>query len=120
MWHASVLPSSHSGLTQGEYQLSSVRLEVFVAQRALLGTGLLGSGMVRRLLKNGERVTVWNRSGEKARALEKDGATAAASPADAVRHADRIHVVLSDDRVVDALLEQIVPALKPNAIVIDH
>jgi 3-hydroxyisobutyrate dehydrogenase len=91
-----------------------------VAQLALLGAGLLGSGMVRRFLKNGRRVTVWNRSAEKARALEKDGATAAASAADAVRGADRVHIVLSDDRVVDAVLEQIVPALKPGAIVIDH
>jgi 3-hydroxyisobutyrate dehydrogenase len=91
-----------------------------VAQLALLGTGLLGSGMVRRLLKKDARVTVWNRSPDKARALEKDGATAAASAADAVKGADRIHIVLSDDRVVDGVLEQVVPALKSGAIVIDH
>lgn len=91
-----------------------------MAQLALLGTGLLGSGMVRRLLKKGARVTVWNRSPDKARALEKDGATAAASAADAVKGADRIHIVLSDDRVVDGVLEQVVPALKSGAIVIDH
>jgi 3-hydroxyisobutyrate dehydrogenase-like beta-hydroxyacid dehydrogenase len=76
--------------------------------------------MVRRLLKKGARVTVWNRSPDKARALEKDGATAAASAADAVKGADRIHIVLSDDRVVDGVLEQVVPALKSGAIVIDH
>ena len=91
-----------------------------MAQLALLGTGLLGSGMVRRFLKNGSRVTVWNRSAEKARALEQDGATAAASAVDAVKGMDRIHIVLSDDRVVDGVLEQIVPSLKPGAIVIDH
>jgi len=91
-----------------------------VAQLALLGTGLLGSGMVRRFLKNGSRVTVWNRSAEKARALEQDGATAAASAVDAVKGMDRIHIVLSDDRVVDGVLEQIVPSVKPGAIVIDH
>jgi len=76
--------------------------------------------MVRRFQKRGARVTVWNRSAEKARALEKDGAVAAASAIDAVKNADRIHIVLSDDRVVDGILEQIVPALKPGAIVIDH
>jgi 3-hydroxyisobutyrate dehydrogenase-like beta-hydroxyacid dehydrogenase len=63
---------------------------------------------------------VWNRSAEKARVLERDGAIAAASAADAVRDADRIHIVLSDDRVVDGVLEQIVPAAKAGAIVIDH
>jgi 3-hydroxyisobutyrate dehydrogenase-like beta-hydroxyacid dehydrogenase len=76
--------------------------------------------MVRRFLKNGSRVTVWNRSAEKARALEQDGATAAASAVDAVKGMDRIHIVLSDDRVVDGVLEQIVPSVKPGAIVIDH
>jgi 3-hydroxyisobutyrate dehydrogenase-like beta-hydroxyacid dehydrogenase len=76
--------------------------------------------MVRRFLTKGVRVTVWNRSAEKARVLERDGAIAAASAADAVRDADRIHIVLSDDRVVDGVLEQIVPALKAGAIVIDH
>jgi 3-hydroxyisobutyrate dehydrogenase len=91
-----------------------------VAQLALLGTGLLGSGMVRRFLKKGARVTVWNRSADKARALEKDGAAVATSAADAVKGADHIHVVLSDDRVVDGVLEQVLPALKPGAIVIDH
>jgi 3-hydroxyisobutyrate dehydrogenase len=91
-----------------------------VAQLALLGTGLLGSGMVRRFLKNGSRVTVWNRTADKARALEHDGATAAASAVDAIKGMNRIHIVLSDDRVVDGVLEQIVPALEPGAIVIDH
>lgn len=91
-----------------------------MARTALLGTGLLGSGMVRRFLTKGVRVTVWNRSADKARALEKDGAIVAASAAEAVRDADRIHIVLSDDRVVDGVLDQIVPALKAGAIVIDH
>jgi len=91
-----------------------------VAHVALLGTGLLGSGMVRRFLKRGTRVTVWNRSPDKAQALEKDGAVAAASAVDAVTGADRIHIVLSDDRVVDAILSQIADAVKPGAIVIDH
>src|SRR6476646_9462157 len=62
-----------------------------VAGIAVLGTGLLGSGMVRRFLKNGARVTVWNRCIDKARALEKDGAVATGSPADAVKDADHVH-----------------------------
>lgn len=91
-----------------------------MARIALLGTGLLGSGMVRRFLHHGARVTVWNRTADKARALEKYGASAAASAAEAVAQADRIHIVLSEDRVVDSVLEQIAPALESGAIVIDH
>ena len=87
---------------------------------ALLGTGLLGSGMVRRFLQSGTPITVWNRTREKARALESHGASAADSPAAAVAAADHVHLVLSEDIVVDEVLAQIVPALKADAIVIDH
>src|SRR5262245_12824297 len=86
----------------------------------LIGTGLLGSGMVRRFRALGLPVTVWNRTESKARALEVEGAKVAASAADAARGADSVHMVLQEDSVVDAILEQIVPALKPGAIVIDH
>ena len=91
-----------------------------MARLALLGTGLLGSGMVRRFLKQGTPVTVWNRTADKARALEKEGAVAVDSPAKAVTGAHHVHIVLSEDRVVDNLVEQIAPALEPGAIVIDH
>jgi len=91
-----------------------------VARIALLGTGLLGSGMVGHFLKAGTAVTVWNRTGAKARALEAEGATVAASPAAAVAGAGRIHFVLQDDQVVDGVLEQIAPALIRGAVVIDH
>ncbi len=87
---------------------------------ALLGTGLLGSGMVRRFLKQGNHVTVWNRTESKARALAAEGAAVAASPAAAVDGADHIHIVVSEDAVVDPLVDQIVPALGRGAIVIDH
>jgi 3-hydroxyisobutyrate dehydrogenase len=87
---------------------------------ALLGTGLLGSGMARRFLAQGRGVTVWNRTEDKARALAAEGASVAASPAAAVDGADHVHIVVSEDTVVDDLLERIVPALKPRAIVIDH
>jgi 3-hydroxyisobutyrate dehydrogenase-like beta-hydroxyacid dehydrogenase len=76
--------------------------------------------MVRRFLARGLDVTVWNRTEAKARALEKDGARVAASAAAAVAGADHVHVVLPDDSVVDALLDQILPSLKNDAVVVDH
>src|SRR5215831_13394961 len=91
-----------------------------MATVGFLGTGLLGSGMVERMLKNGHAVTVWNRTDAKARALERLGATVAATPGDAVASADRVHMTVSDDTVVDAILEQIVPRLRNDAVVIDH
>src|SRR3954468_9396885 len=87
---------------------------------ALLGTGLLGSGMVRHFLKAGSPVTVWNRTTTKAQALPAAGATVAASPAEAAAAADHIHFVLPDDDVVDGIVDQIAASLPRGAIVIDH
>ena len=87
---------------------------------AFLGTGLLGSGMVEGMLRRGDAVTVWNRTEEKARALEAHGAKVARSPEDAVAAADQIHMALPDDGVVDAIIAQLAPCLRPTAVVIDH
>ena len=87
---------------------------------ALLGTGLLGSGMVRHFLKSGTQVTVWNRTESKARELEADGATVARSPQDAVAAAARVHFVLPDDTIVNTIVDQIGTALQHDAIIVDH
>src|SRR5438093_1215757 len=63
-----------------------------MANVAFLGTGMMGSGMVEAMLRRGEAVAVWNRTESKARALEPLGAKVAASPADAVTAADRVHL----------------------------
>ena len=91
-----------------------------MANVAFVGTGLLGSGMVERMVRGGETVTVWNRTDAKARALERLGATVAASPADAVASADRVHMTLPDDAVVDAIVEAFRPRLRREAVVVDH
>src|SRR5262245_45343750 len=91
-----------------------------MATVGFLGTGLLGSGMVERMLKQGNAVTVWNRTASKARALESAGATVAATPGDAVAGADRVHMTLPDDAVVDQIIESIRGQLRKDAIVIDH
>lgn len=85
---------------------------------AVLGTGLLGSGFVQAFRKRDTAVRVWNRSPEKAAALREFGAVVAADPADAVRGADRVHLVLADDAAVDAVLAAALPAL--GCPVIDH
>lgn len=91
-----------------------------MATVGFLGTGLLGSGMVERMLRLGDSVTVWNRTASKAHALEPFGAKVAATPGDAVAAADRVHMTLPDDAVVDDMLRQILPRVRTDAIVIDH
>lgn len=91
-----------------------------MANIAFLGTGLLGSGMVEHLLRLGHGVTVWNRTAGKARALESLGARVAATPEQAVAAADRVHMALSDDAAVDALMTRFAPHMPKGAWVIDH
>lgn len=91
-----------------------------MTQTAVLGTGLLGSGMVESMLRRGIAVTVWNRTAEKTAPLAAKGARVAATPEEAVALADEVHVVLPDDEVVDGLLERICPHVPASATVIDH
>ena len=91
-----------------------------MATVAFLGTGLLGSAMVEGMLRRGDAVTVWNRTEAKARALEAAGAKVAATPGDAVAGADRVHMTLPDDAIVDQMLTTVVPGLRRDAVVADH
>lgn len=87
---------------------------------AYLGTGLLGSAFVEAALARGDQVTVWNRTAIKTQPLERLGATAAGTPADAVRDAVRVHLVLRDDDSVDDVIAQCRMALPAESIVVDH
>ena len=87
---------------------------------AFFGTGLMGSGFVRRMRANGHEVNVWNRSAAKARALEADGARAFADPAAALAGVERIHLSLSDDASVVAVLEPIATLVPKAAWIVDH
>ena len=85
-----------------------------------IGTGLLGSGFVKALLKKGEQVQVWNRTASKAKLLEADGAQAVDNIIDAVKGASRIHITLKDDAAVDEALAQASEGFEPGVIIIDH
>lgn len=87
---------------------------------AYFGTGLLGSGFVRKMLERGEKVQVWNRTFEKAQALEAYGAKAFRDPVEAVRGADQLHLTLSDDAAVDAVLEPLAGIIGAGTIIADH
>ena len=85
-----------------------------------LGTGLLGAALAEAAAKRGDTVSAWNRSPDKAAALAQFGVRAAPSPAEAVRDALRVHLVLKDDAVVDDVLAAARPGLSADALVIDH
>jgi 3-hydroxyisobutyrate dehydrogenase len=91
-----------------------------MAKVAFLGTGLMGSAMIEAMLRRGEEVRAWNRTLERARPLAGLGAHLAATPAEAVAGAERVHILVSADDAVDALLDQARPGLAPDTLVIDH
>ncbi|SFL49137.1 NAD(P)-dependent oxidoreductase [Geodermatophilus ruber] len=71
---------------------------------AVLGTGVMGAGMVASLRRAGLPVRMWNRDGRKARALTGTGAEAFDSPAEAAAGADVVLTVLLDaDAVIDVI-----------------
>ncbi len=87
---------------------------------AFLGTGLMGTGFVRRLLSQGHTVQVWNRTAAKAHALQAAGATAFADAAAAVAGVQRVHLSLADDDSVDAVLEPLAASLPAGTWLVDH
>ena len=71
---------------------------------ALLGTGIMGGHMARRLAQAGFSVAVWNRTLAKAEKLREFGIRLTASPSAACADADVAIVMLSNGPVVEEVL----------------
>lgn len=67
-----------------------------------IGLGLMGSEIAANLIKAGHKVTVWNRSADKAAPLVAAGATLAATPAEAAL-SPVVMSMLADDRALEAV-----------------
>ncbi len=70
---------------------------------AVIGLGQMGSAIARNILKAGHRLTVWNRSPDKADALVADGATLAATPGEATANAEIVVTMLANDAALEAV-----------------
>jgi 3-hydroxyisobutyrate dehydrogenase-like beta-hydroxyacid dehydrogenase len=90
-----------------------------MATIAFLGTGLMGAALAEAAATRGDRVSAWNRTAAKAKALAVFGVRAAQTVPDAIAGAERVHVMLADDATVDSVLEAAGDALR-SALVIDH
>ncbi|KAB2898203.1 MAG: NAD(P)-dependent oxidoreductase [Burkholderiaceae bacterium] len=88
---------------------------------AVLGTGMMGLPMARRLCQTGHQVHAWNRTHAKAEPLAADGAQVHAKAADAARQADIVISLLENGGVVaQVLFEQgVAQAMAPGALFID-
>ena len=71
---------------------------------AFLGTGRMGAPMAANLARAGFAVRAWDRTASRAAALIKDGATVAASPAEAVKGAGILITMLADGPATEQAL----------------
>lgn len=77
---------------------------------AVLGTGIMGTGMTHSLLRSGLDVTVWNRSAGRAAPLAADGARVAGISAEALTDADAVITILWDGNSVADVMTEALPA----------
>lgn len=76
----------------------------------VLGTGIMGTGVVHSLLREGHEVAVWNRTPAKAEPLAGDGARVATSIGEAAAGAEVVLLTLFDADAVLAALDALAAA----------
>ena len=88
---------------------------------ALLGIGLMGLPMGRRLCEAGHSVHVWNRTRHKAEPLVSLGATVHTTPAQAVKDAELVILMLDHGGVVGHVLFELGAAagIAPGTLLVD-
>src|SRR4051812_17171940 len=87
---------------------------------AFIGLGIMGLPMATHLRAAGHPLTVHTRTKSKAQPLLDQGATYADSPAAAAQNADVIFLCLPDTPDVEQVVHALLPALRPNQIIVDH
>ena len=87
---------------------------------SFIGIGLMGMPMAKNILKK-NKLTVFNRTIEKAKILSKDGAIIANSIKDTVTNADVVITMLSDDEAVLSIInsQEFTDNIKSQSTVID-
>ena len=84
-----------------------------------LGLGSMGTPMALRLLAAGHELSVWNRTEERTKPLIREGAIAAATPAEAELGSDAVITMLLDDAAYEEVLfgvHRLIDAFSPGAL----
>lgn len=84
-----------------------------------IGTGVMGAPMVRNLLKSGFEVNVYNRTINKAKVLEEDGAKCTGSIEECVKDVDVVITIVGYPKDVEETYDKIIANAKKGAILID-
>jgi 6-phosphogluconate dehydrogenase len=90
-------------------------------QFGMIGLGRMGANMVRRLMKNGHKCVVYDRSSQAVEGLVKEGATGSSSLADFVKKLDkpRALCLMVPAAFVDASIDELLPLLASGDTIID-
>jgi 2-hydroxy-3-oxopropionate reductase len=87
-----------------------------------IGLGIMGKPMARNLMEAGYKLTVYNRSPEKAEELGEEGAAVAGSPREVAEKSDVVITMLPDSPDVERVVageDGVLPGIKEGALFID-
>ena len=93
-----------------------------MAELGYVGLGVMGGGVVGRLLDAGHTVTVWNRTREKADPLLEAGARWADSPREVAERSEITFTMVTNTAAVQAVVEGpdgILAGLEPGKVYVD-
>jgi 6-phosphogluconate dehydrogenase len=90
-------------------------------QLGMIGLGRMGANMVRRLLRNGHRCVVFDRSPQAVEELVGEKAAGASSASELVRKLDRPRAIwlMVPAAVVDNAIAELLPSLESGDVLID-
>jgi len=94
-----------------------------MATIAFLGIGKMGFEMATRLRAAGHEIRVWNRTHDKAVAWARNGGTACDTAKEAATGAVEVHLMLADDKAVEAALfgdQGALQGLQSGRLIVDH
>src|SRR5215475_12060856 len=90
-------------------------------QLGMVGLGRMGANLVRRLMRDGHRCVVYDVNADAVKQLESEGATGASSLEEFVAKLDKPRAawLMLPAAIVDQTLDELVPLLEPDDVVID-
>ncbi|HEY1478928.1 MAG TPA: NAD(P)-dependent oxidoreductase, partial [Gaiellales bacterium] len=86
---------------------------------ALVGLGRMGDPMARTLLGAGVPLTIWNRTVERARALEPSGARVAGSPEELASVADVVVSMVAGDAAAEQVHAALLQTARPGTVILE-
>ena len=85
----------------------------------LIGLGHMGTAIAARVLEAGFPLHVYNRTRVKAAAVAGRGASVAGSAAELAARVDVVLTSLSDDEALESVAQELLPAARPDTVLVD-